>query len=119
MTRESTKHGPNLDEQMEDEVKDSNVAGGVESRAREDRVLEDATDRPFEGLRSETQRSVIARYLRPSIFPADKQAVLREAEDNHAVEGVVRVLRELPEGRRFQNVEAVWETLGGYEEKRF
>lgn len=119
MTRDSTKHGPNMDEQMGSEAEVSNEDQGAASRAEEGRLMEDAVDRPLSDLREETQRSIIARYLRPSIFPADKESVLQEARDNYALEGVLRALEALPQQAQFENVEAVWEAIGGDAESRF
>ena len=119
MTRESTKHGPNLDEQMQSEAELSNDDQGASSRAEEGRLMEDSLDRPLERLRDENQRSVIARSLRPSVFPADKSSLLQDARDNHAEASVLQLLAALPDDERYENVEAVWEALGGSVEKRF
>lgn len=119
MTRESTKHGPNLDEQMQSEAELSNEDQGASSRAQQGRLMEDAVDRPLEGLRDENQRSVIARSLRPSVFPATKSSLLQDARDNHAEDSVVQLLAALPDDAQYENVEAVWEALGGGAEKRF
>lgn len=119
MTRESTKHGPNLDEQMGSEAEVSNEDQGAASRAEEGRIMEDAVDRPLSDLREETQRSILARYLRPSTFPADKESILQEARANHALEGVLRALEALPQQAQFENVGAVWEAVGGDAESRF
>jgi hypothetical protein len=65
------------------------------------------------------QRSRIAISLKQTIFPADKQALLKDARDNFAEAWVLSRLEELPEGDTFDNVQAVWEALGGSEEHRF
>jgi hypothetical protein len=62
-------------------------------------------------------RSELARHLRPSIFPADRAAVLECARDEDAPEAMLDRLAELPD-RKFVNVEAVWEALGGAHEPR-
>ena len=92
---------------------------GLESRAEPGRLMEDAPERPLDNVDPVDARSTLAKSLDPSIFPADREALIENAADNHAYEGVIRALRSLPEGRTFENVQQVWETLGGPVEHRF
>ncbi|HVL52253.1 MAG TPA: DUF2795 domain-containing protein [Actinomycetota bacterium] len=121
MIRDTTKHGSQMDEQMGSEVDAMHAQAGTESRADEARLTEDAVDRRLPDGRpgGVEERSTIARFLRPSTFPADKQALIRDAAENHALDWVQEDLQSLPEGRQFQNVEEVWEALGGPVERRF
>ena len=63
------------------------------------------------------ERSELARHLRGSIFPADREAVVACAVEEHAPDDMVHALRTLPD-ETFVNVEAVWEALGGERERR-
>lgn len=65
------------------------------------------------------QRSEIAISLKQSIFPADKATLLKDARENFAADRVISHLEQLPDGGRFENVQAVWEALGGSEEHRY
>ncbi len=115
MDRESAKHSPRMDEQIEQET----GGHGIESRAQEGRLVEDATDRFVGGPDSVDARSTIARFLDPAAFPGDKSALTADARRNQAYDWVIRRLESLPEGRQFENVQAVWESLGGGVEDRF
>jgi len=62
-------------------------------------------------------RSRLAAYLRPSIWPADREALLACAQDMDAPPEVLDRLRQLPDGT-FSHTEAVWEASGGPVELR-
>ncbi len=62
-------------------------------------------------------RSRLAASLRPSIWPADREALLACAEEMHASPDVLDRLRQLPDGT-FSHTEAVWEATGGRVESR-
>lgn len=64
------------------------------------------------------RRSRIAISLKQTIFPADKQTLVRDARDNYAEAWVISQLEQLPDNGRFENVQRVWEALGGSEEHR-
>jgi hypothetical protein len=68
---------------------------------------------PF-GVRA---RSELARHLEPSVFPADREALLGSVRDRPGAEEVATALGRLPEGRQFANVQEVWEALGGGEDR--
>ncbi|MDQ4149610.1 MAG: DUF2795 domain-containing protein [Actinomycetota bacterium] len=104
---------------MKHEIESLERGAGLESRAEEGRLLEDSTERPLEGLDEVDQRSTIARFLYQSTFPATKEALVRDAQENSAYDWVLERLRRLPEGEQFENVQAVWESLGGRVERRF
>jgi Protein of unknown function (DUF2795) len=62
-------------------------------------------------------RSDLARYLGISAFPGNRQTLVDVATDNNAPDAVVVTLQRLPDGREYQNVNDVWETLGGATEQ--
>jgi hypothetical protein len=81
-------------------------------------ILQD--DRAWEGQAMTAadvrQRSEIARYLRPSLFPAGSDQLAGGARDAGAPDWVIGALRRLPRNVVFRNVEEVWRALGGTEE---
>ncbi len=64
------------------------------------------------------QRSKIATSLKQTIFPADKQTLVQDARDNYADHWVISRLEQLPDDGKFDNVQRIWEALGGSEEHR-
>jgi hypothetical protein len=122
---------------MEREVRSLTHGAPVEARVDEDRMMEDAGegepvpqsvvhelhdaeagDEPEGGLSHGelVARSELAIHLRPSIFPATREAVIACAEEQHAPEALVTQLHALP-AREYVNVEEVWEALGGKREE--
>jgi hypothetical protein len=63
-------------------------------------------------------RSELARSISPSVYPADRDALLDSARGNQATQPVLDELARLPAGRSFDNAEAVWQALGGGRERR-
>jgi hypothetical protein len=127
-------HGPRVDDEMAHEVHSLTSGAPVESRAEEARAMEDGGyDEPVaesvvslhedaadtRGLtRSETRaRSELARHLRPSIFPARRDAIVECAQHELAPPELIAELRALPD-IEFPNLEAVWEAVGGRRETR-
>ncbi len=119
MERDSGERNPRIDDQRKRETDSMERSSGIEGRAQPGRLMEDAPERPLDGVDAVDARSTLAKSLDPSIFPADRAALVENAGSNHAYEGILRALRELPEGRRFANVQEVWEALGGPVEHRF
>jgi hypothetical protein len=64
------------------------------------------------GPRSVRERSELARHIRPSIFPAGRDDVVRSAVEEHAPQEMIDLLGTLPAGE-FRNANDVWEALGG------
>jgi hypothetical protein len=135
MERGSDKSAPRVDEELEKQTEAMERGAPVPSRSETFREHEGATDEEdapdarLSGDRGLTRerdlgpdeleaRSELARHLDPSVFPADRSALVEDARANHAPDQVVRALEGLPENRTFQNVEAVWEALGGRGEDR-
>ena len=133
--RGSNKTGPRLDEEREKESAALEHGAPVPSRSEEFREVEGAADdEPApdarlsgdRGLVPDDQlgpdeleaRSEIARHLDPSIFPANREALIRNAEENHASAEVLAELGRLPDEETFENVQAVWTSLGGTVEER-
>lgn len=88
-----------------DMVPDGTLAGGVPDGMTEQDV--------------ET-RSEIAGYLGRSVWPAVGQRLLEVAEDNEAPDRILDLLRQLPAGREYANVQEAWAALqGGTEAHRF
>jgi Protein of unknown function (DUF2795) len=119
MERGSDKVNPRVDAELEQETQGLQRGAPVDSRAEDFRKQEEGgEDQPAPDARPEVEtqaeaRSELARHLEPSAFPADRQALLAAAEEQHATEAVLGLLKQLPEDRTFQNIEEVWETLGG------
>ena len=134
MERGSDKHSPRVDEQMDHETRSLQQGAPVESRVEEHREQEGpGDDQPTPDARltggrataasldlddAET-RDDIARFLTPSTFPADREALLADARGNQAPAGVLERLQALPAGRAYENVQDVWGALGGTVEHRF
>ena len=134
MDRGSDKHSPRVDEELEQETLSLQQGAPVESRVEEHREQEGpgegqpTADARLAGGRATAAsldlddaetRADIARFLTPSAFPADREALLADAEANHAPAAVVERLRALPGGRAYENVQDVWGALGGTVEHRF
>jgi hypothetical protein len=119
MQRDSGERNPRIDDQRKKETDSMERSSGVEGRAEPGRLMEDSPERPLDGVDAVNARSTLAKSLDPSIFPADRAALLDNASSNYAYEGIIRALRELPEDRTFTNVQEVWEALGGPVEHRF
>ena len=125
--QQSGQHGPELDEYLKQETRGL-VQGGRSTRAEEWRDPEPAgedqptADRIFpedrrgnpEGMTQTDvdERSDIARSLGTHAFPGDRDALVAIAADNEATDHVLSLLRSLPEGRTFENVQDVATALG-------
>src|SRR5947199_2293600 len=107
--RTSSKHSPRLDDELKKEVGSLVHGAPVESRKEEWREQEGAADGEREpssrtwdprslGPDTETARAELSRHLRLSAFPADRDALLAEAEANNAPEPIFDALRRLPDG---------------------
>jgi hypothetical protein len=127
-------HNPRLDEEMRRETDSLTHGEPIEARVEEERLIEDGGDddpsvEPFISHAAEEptpgaltydevrSRSDLARHLRGSIFPADQAAIVQSAVEEHAPPAMLDALRTLPAGP-YENVEAVWEALGGHREQR-
>ena len=134
MERGSDKHSPRLDEELDHETRSLRQGAPVESRVEEHREQEGpGEDQPTPDARlaggrataasldldDAEARADIARFLTPSAFPADREALLADAERNQATAEVTERLQAPPAGRVYENVQAIWSALGGTVEHRF
>ena len=134
MERGSDKHSPRVDEQLDHDTRSLRQGAPVESRVEEHREQEGpGEDQPTPDSRltggrataasldldDAEARADIARFLTPSAFPADREALLADAESNQAPAAVVERLEALPAGRDFGSVQDIWRALGGTVEHRF
>jgi hypothetical protein len=101
----------------------------VESRLDESRLKEEAGEgeygpagrpsRPGElGVDDIDARREISRHLRPSAFPADREALLEEAAENNAPAAVVAALNRLQPGIEYATVHEVWVAIADPERAR-
>jgi hypothetical protein len=129
MERETTKHGPRLDEALKKETKSLERGAPIEARVEEEREVEgpgeedrDVDVRPggagaLGGDAVEARRE-LSRHLRASVFPAGRDALLDEAEEQQAPAAVRSALERLPAGENYETVHEVWAALSGYEDVR-
>jgi Protein of unknown function (DUF2795) len=123
MQRDSNRHNPRLDDELKRETESLVRGAPVESRAEEWREKEGSADGEREpsartraggiGADEVAQRTNLSRHLRLSVFPAERQALLDEAESNNAPSEVLADLRRLPAGVIFGTVHEVWAALTG------
>jgi len=133
--RSSDKHGPRVDEELKHELSSLVHGSPVESRASEAREQEGPADgeptpdalltgepaptaTPDALTHDEVEaRTELARHLQPSVFPADRAALIESARGMGASDQLLDRLGQLPDGT-FDHMEAVWEALGGRVEFR-
>jgi hypothetical protein len=112
----SDKHGPRLADDLNKDTR----AGHEEFREMEPEVhrvdLIEDEDGVIDELEAE-QRAELARYLRPSLFPARPAELLAAAEEAFAPDEVLARLRALPD-RQYATVQEVWAATGGDVESR-
>ena len=136
MPRGSDKHSPRIDDSLEHDTRPLTQGSPMEARADEARQQEGAADdepttdalltgdlhpgQSQDALLDHDEaeaRSRLASYLRPSIWPADRETLVACATDLNAPPDVLDRLRSLPDGT-FSHTEAVWEASGGRVESR-
>ena len=136
MPRGSDKHSPRIDDGLGHDTRPLTQGAPMEARADEGREQEGAADdepttdallsgdlhtgQSQDALLDHDEaeaRSRLASYLRPSVWPAGRDELLRCAEELHAPADVIGDLAQLPDGT-FTHTEAVWEALGGQVESR-
>src|SRR5215210_8701924 len=116
MQRGSDKHSPRIDENLEHDTRSMTQGAPSEARADEARHQEGAADdepttdalltgdlhpeQSNDALLDHDEaeaRSRLAAHLRPSIWPADREALLRCATELHAPSDVLDLLQRLPD----------------------
>ncbi len=113
MERQSDKHGPRVDEQLDDEYERTTPSIEAEQVSRH-------PDTPPGTLSDDevAARTELAASLQPSVFPAGKEELLASAQEMGATPSVIEALGRLPDGQTFENVQQVWTALGGTSEQR-
>jgi len=122
MDRESSKHGPRLDEEMAHETQDV-VRSGHSTHTEEWRQPE-----PIDEVRQQhptaggppggpdsddiEARSHLAQVLGRAAFPADSQAVQRRAADADLPDELTEAIARLPAGQHYANVGELARALG-------
>lgn len=126
--REGTTRGPRQDEALKKETEPLE-RGAHESRAEEWHEPEPpGEDQPRESVAPEgtlprgtppgmdqqdvMDRSELARWLQPSVFPADRDRLLDSAAQTNAPDQIRELLQRLPAGRSYENVQDLWRSLG-------
>lgn len=108
MERDTAKHGPRLDDALKAETRSLGQDGRGESRSDEGREHEDV---PLVDETAAQERTEIARHLRPSAFPTDRDGLLAAAEEDGAPAEVLDELRRLPAGVELRTMGEVWVAL--------
>src|SRR4051795_2988113 len=126
MPRGSDKHSPRIDDSLEHDTRPLTQGAPMEARADEARLQEGAGDdepttdalltgdlHPEQANESlldhdeAEERSRLAASLRPSVFPADREALLQCAEELNAAPDILDKRSRLPDGT-FPHPESVW-----------
>lgn len=131
MERESTKHGPRLDDELVHETSALLHGAPVAGQSRDELRQEDpdegspgATTRPDVPERAVVTtveagaRAELARAVSGAPFPARRTELLEAARHTDADETVIDRLESLPAEASFANVQELWEALGGHHEGR-
>jgi hypothetical protein len=129
----NSKHGSRVDDAMSAETEALQRGAPVEPRVEEwreaepsgddqpvaDAVLKgDARGTSALGHDAVELRAELAKRLRASAFPADRQVLEEVAAEEQAPGHILDLLRRLPDGRTFENTQQVWAALGGPVEER-
>ncbi len=130
----NSKHGFRMDDAMAAETDSLTRGAPIESRVEEWREAEPSgEDQPvpdmiLNGDSRETNgslghdelelRSELAKRLRKSAFPANRQTLEEIAAEEQAPGPILDLLRRLPDGRTFENTSDIWQALGGHVEHR-
>jgi hypothetical protein len=110
MERDTTKHGPRLDEALKQEIRSLEQGGSDESRA-EPWLTHEAPERPAQDDVEARRR--LSAHLRLSVFPAERDALVAEAREQRAPDDLVLSLQALPAGRAYATVYEVHAELAG------
>ena len=118
MDRQSTQHSPRVDDELKKETQSLERGAPVEAHVEEFREHEPSADgEPTAASRPADDeiaaRSELSRHLRASVFPATRDELIVEAEEQNAPEAIFETLRRLPDSVSFANVHDVWTALGG------
>jgi hypothetical protein len=65
-------------------------------------------------------RAELAAFIGKDAYPLIREQVLELVIDGQAPDRVIALVRELPSGREFHNINEIWTALGGHvEEQRY
>ncbi len=118
MERASDKVNSRVDDELK-HATDGLVRSGHDTHAEEWKSPEPSgEDQPEASLEAGARTDVDARaelasYLNPSTYPATGSALVATEKANHAPDAILERLTSLPAGDRFDNLQQVWERLGG------
>ena len=107
----SDKHGARMDDEL---TKDTR-AGHEEIRQLDPDDARIDVVQTQDGVLDDHEaaaRSEVARFLQPSSFPARADQLLESAKEAFATDEVIALLSTLPDNV-YENVQQVWQTLGG------
>jgi hypothetical protein len=107
----SDKHGP----RMADDLTKDTRAGHQELRELEPDDARIDLTQTQDGVLDDHEaaaRTEVARFLKPSAFPARTDELIAAATDAFAPDEVLALLGTLPD-RLYDNMQEVWEALGG------
>jgi hypothetical protein len=118
----SNKHGPRVDDELAHETESLTRGAPIESRVEESREQEGPGEEDFDtdarsgppgalGADEVEARRELSRHLRPSVFPADREELVAEAEGRNAPASVSAALSRLPPGFQFATLGEVWAAL--------
>ena len=123
MGRDSTKHGPRLDDELKHETLSLEQGAPIEARVdearekegpgEEDRDVDARTAPAALGADPTEARRELSRHLRPSAFPAARWELISEARRNDAPQPVLEALARLPEHVEYHTAHEVWAALTG------
>src|SRR5215212_5753880 len=135
MERRSDKHGPRQDEALSHEV-EGLIRSGHSTHAEEWKDPEPSgEDQPEVDLvpngdhtpgtppgmdeRDVELRSELATHLPPATWPADRDGLLATLAEQNAPDRLVGIVRRVPAGQEFHNVQELSEAAGlGVESRR-
>ena len=136
MDRGSDKHSPMRDDQLKHET-EGMMRAGHSTHAEEWKEAEpsgedqpDADLAPAGTLHGGTPegmapddvegRAELAGYIGKDPYPLIREQILDLVIDGEAPDRVIDLVRNLPSGREFHNINDVWTALGGHvEQQRF
>jgi hypothetical protein len=107
----SDKHSPRVDDELQKDTRageEAREAKRVEDK-RPDVVL--AVDGAIE-LDEADRRAELARFIDPSVYPAEPAELLESARRHFADDWVIDALSALPH-EVYENTQQVWRALGG------
>jgi hypothetical protein len=120
--QQSDKHGPILDEYLKHEAEGIERAGRpthAEEWAEPEPAGDISVQRPMApgvppGMtpREVEERSLLARYLGPAVFPGSTSDLVEKLRENHAPDRFISRIQGLPANKKFVNVREVAESLG-------